>query len=30
MVPAVRKPTRTALERRIEELEAEIERLQGS
>jgi hypothetical protein len=29
-VPAVRKPTRTALERRIEELEAEIERLQGS
>jgi hypothetical protein len=29
-VPAVRKPTRAALERRIEELEAEVARLQGS
>jgi hypothetical protein len=29
-VPAVRKPTRAALERRIEELEAVIARLQGS
>lgn len=29
-VPAVRKPTRAALERRIQELEAEVARLQGS
>ena len=29
-VPAVRKPTRAALERRIEELEAEVARLKGS
>jgi hypothetical protein len=29
-VPAVRKPTRAALERRIEELEAEVARLKDS